>query len=76
MNLVNSHPSSTLFCSPIKFIFVKENSEIVENKEIEVVIKTNKFTCLKTMLNGKCHIECYLLWSMEVPAIFYITQIP
>ncbi|CAH2003441.1 unnamed protein product [Acanthoscelides obtectus] len=35
----NESPSSTLYCRPIKFLFKKENADLVRNTEKEIVTK-------------------------------------
>ncbi|CAH2016102.1 unnamed protein product [Acanthoscelides obtectus] len=35
----NENPSSTLYCRPIKFLFKKENADLVRNTEKEIITK-------------------------------------
>ncbi|KAJ8912430.1 hypothetical protein NQ315_006096 [Exocentrus adspersus] len=48
---INPRPSSTFFCSLIKFTFVKENKEVIKNEEAEMNKNINKLTT-NTMMRG------------------------
>ncbi|CAH1963231.1 unnamed protein product [Acanthoscelides obtectus] len=43
----NESPSSTLYCRPIKFLFKKENADLVRNTEKEIITKIEKLIPIK-----------------------------
>lgn len=63
---VNPRPSSTLYCRPVKFMFKKENAELVRNEEKEMNEKiSNLQACdLATESGQRCRVNCEMLFTM------------
>lgn len=62
----NPRPSSTLYCRPIKFLFQKENSNLVHNteKDISEKIKNLKPFEIETNDGLRCKFQANLLLTM------------
>ncbi|CAH1114773.1 unnamed protein product [Psylliodes chrysocephalus] len=51
---INKKPSSTLFCRPVKFVFAKENRDLVRNEEAQMQQKIDGLQQSKIIIkNGK-----------------------
>lgn len=63
---VNSRSSSTLFCRPLKFIFQKENAELVRNEEKSMVDKINQLQTFEIKCNNgqTCLVSCEMIFTM------------
>lgn len=63
---VNARPSSTLYCRPVKFIFKKENAELVREEEKAMVEKISNLQNFNlTLDNEKSYTVSYeLLFTM------------
>lgn len=51
---INLRPSSTLFCRPVKFAFIKETAELVREEERQINTKINNLKPYKTSFNNWC----------------------
>lgn len=63
---VNPSPSSILYCRPLKFIFQKENKELVRNEEQKIMEKINSLDQFDIKFNNgqTCSVVYNMLFTM------------